>query len=142
MFVPQFQAAMAREYVWQIGDPVPTTGLWVRYNEDELPDDGVRAEYPIYQNTRGMCVYNATDPETSNAGESEPTDAFWQALGAMHNGQMSEGIDVEDCEWYEVEFINSLVGMLVEHDADDLPMEIGELFDHATREVRGGGASE
>ena len=138
MFIPQFQAAMAREYVWQIGDPVPHTGLWVRYNEDELPDDGMRAEYPIYQNTRGMGVYNATDPETSNADAVEPTDAFWEALRSMHNGDMGEGIGVEDCEWYEVEFVHSVMSMMIEHDADDLPMEIGELFDHATREVRGG----
>lgn len=108
------------EYVWYVSDPVQVVGLWKR-----TP----RYEFPLYQNTRGQAVFNAADADEGNADEYEPTDAFWQAIEQLTE-PIGEGepIDVRDCEWYEREFISEVMGLMAEHEGDDIPAEIGQLL--------------
>lgn len=127
MFIPALDAISNREYVWMIGDPVPSVGLWVRYGEDE--SEFPAGEYPIYQNTRGKAMFNSTNPGVNTSAVESPTAAFWDALRQLHDGT-GDRIDVGDCEWYEREFVNSLLGVLTQ-DEEAYPEEIGELLAHA-----------
>jgi hypothetical protein len=121
-----------QEYVWYIGDPVATVGLWRR-------EDGT--EFPVYQQTRGQAVFNSRHADESNIGTEEPTTAFFDALRSLNHGdydpETDDGLDVEGCEWYEVEFLNELLRIAAEQEP---PESVGRLFAHA--QVRGGGGDE
>ena len=104
------------EYYWYVSDPIPAVGLWKRTG---------RYEMPIYQNTRGVGVFNALSEDEGSDTDREPTDAFWDALEDVVT---DAEIDAEDCEWYEREFIYQLLDVAAESDPDDLPTEIGQLF--------------
>lgn len=137
MFLPSFEHITNREYVWMVGDPVPSVGLWVRYESDEEFEDS--GEYPIYQNTRGKGMFNSTNIDINTSDVTEPTAAFWDALRQLQTPG-EERIDVEDCEWYEREFVNSLIGVLQQE--GDKPEEIGELFAQAQGESATNGGDE
>ncbi|MFW5896322.1 MAG: hypothetical protein ACOCUA_02950 [archaeon] len=114
--IPLLEDLERVEYFWYVSDPVPAVGLWKRTG---------RYEMPIYQNTRGMGVFNALSEDEGSETDREPTDAFWDALEDV----VSEGeIDAQGCEWYETEFIHTLLNVAAECDEEDLPTEIGQLF--------------
>lgn len=133
--IPELETATARTYVFYVGEPIGSVGLWKRYDDslDEDVPEAFAREYPIFQNTRGRGIWNSSDTETSNVGLKEPTDAFWRALQQLASEQQSltGGIDVDECEWYEVEAIQSVVDMTLSVDADDIPAEIGGLLAYA-----------
>lgn len=118
------------KYVWYIGDPIPSTGLWVRKNGNE---------YPIYENTRGQQAwYSFEVGEFDNAQITELSDAFIEWLAHHHrvrNGLVenesifpaSTIVDDEpdaDPEWYEIELLNTI-------DNPDLTPEQEDLLEWA-----------
>jgi hypothetical protein len=119
-------------YVWYVGDPVATVGLWRREGD---------TEFPVYQQTRGKAVFNARHADESTIGTEEPTTAFFDALRALDNGEYDpetdDGLNVAGCEWYEVEFLDALLGIAAQ---GDVPSSIEQLFVHA--QVRDGGDGE
>lgn len=114
------------EYVWYVGDPVPTIGLWKRSRGSEVP---------IYQNTRGKGVFNGVSISDGDIDATDPTAAFWDALDELVTGE-GDGIDVEGCEWYEIEFLNDVAGIGINAETADIPAEVGQLFSIA--QERGG----
>lgn len=128
--IPAVKAGLVKDYVFFIGDPIRTVSLWKRYGEpeDAVPEE-YTAEYPIYANTRGQGVWNTEEPGETNQETVEPTDAFWNAVWDIRHND-SGSIDVEDCEWYEREVIQSLLHML--HD-EATTVEMGGLFAYAER---------
>ena len=128
MNIPPLNIEQTRTYVFYIGEPIGTVGLWKRYQGDDGGE-----EYPIYQNTRGRGIWNSCDTATTNQDCEHPTDAFWRVLEQLTNGQrtLDGGFDVEDCYWYEIETLESVMAMATQHDADDLPVEIGGLLAYA-----------
>jgi len=120
------------EYVWYVGDPLATVGLWRREGD---------TEFPVYQQTRGKAVFNARHADESTIGTEEPTTAFFDALRALDNGEYDpetdDGLNVAGCEWYEVEFLDALLRIAAQ---GDVPSSIEQLFVHA--QVRDGGDGE
>jgi len=114
------------EYVWYLGDPVPTIGLWKRSRGSEVS---------IYQNTRGKGVFNGVSISAGDADATDPTVAFWDALNELVTGE-GGGIDVEGCEWYEIEFLDDVVDIGINAETADIPAEVGRLFSIA--QERGG----
>jgi len=129
MNIPELTDPADEEYVWYIGDPVATVGLWRREGD---------TEFPVYQQTRGEAVFNSRHADESSIGTKDPTAAFFDALRELNNGEYDpetdDGLDVEGCEWYEIEFLNALLGVAGQ---GNLPASIGRLFVHA--EMRDGG---
>ena len=116
------------DYYWYVGDPLPTVSLYKRTG---------RYEMPIYENTRGQAVFHGADVDDGTSDEHEPTDAFWSALETFIDGR-AERIDVEECEWYEREFLQSLVNVGAETDPERVPTEIGQLFAQVDDDYGGG----
>jgi hypothetical protein len=106
------------EYVWYVGDPVPTVGLWKRTRGHEVP---------IYQNTRGEAVFNGLSVSDGDIDATEPTSAFWNALNELINSD-AEKIDVGYSKWFEIEFINAVAGIGIDKDDSENPIEVGQLF--------------
>ncbi len=126
--IPAFERLEHRKYVWYVNEPIGATSLWVRYEDrDEMQSEFGTAEYPIYQNTRGLGTWNSTDVEYGTGAEEEPTDAFWEALAQFRTE--AEEIDLEDCEWYEAEAIKSLINNL--NQTEEWSDEMIQLVDHA-----------
>jgi len=118
-----------KEYVWYVDDPVATVGLWRREGD---------TEFPIYQQTRGLAVFNSRHADESTIGTEDPTPAFFGALQELNNGgydpETDDGLDVVGCEWYEVEFLDELLRVAAEQGP---PESIRRLVAHA--QVRDGG---
>jgi len=110
------------EYKWHVGEPVALVSLW-----KVTPT----YEFPIYQQTRGYAVFNSSEHESGNIDSVDPTPAFWTALRDVIDEETSE-VDVEDCEWYESEFIGELLNVAA-LDEGGMLMEIGQLFAIALR---------
>jgi len=120
------------EYVWYVGDPLATVGLWWREGD---------TEFPVYQQTRGQAMFNSRRADESAIGTEDPTPAFFDALRALEYGEYDpetdDGLDVEGCEWYEVEFLNSLLRVAAQ---GEMPTSIKRLSVHA--QMRDGGGDE
>ena len=131
MSFPELTDPADEGYVWYIGDPVTTVGLWRREGD---------TEFPVYQQTRGQAVFNTRHADESTIDTEDPTPAFFDALQELNNGaydpETDDGLDVEGCKWYEIEFLDSLLGVASQ---GDLPASIGRLFVHAEMRLSGGG---
>jgi len=129
MSIPGLTDPADDEYIWYVGDPVATVGLWRREGD---------TEFPVYQQNRGVAMFNSRYADESTIGTEEPTTAFFDALRSLNNGgydpETDDGLDVEGCEWYEVEFLNELLRVAAEQEP---PESIRRLFAHA--QVRAGG---
>lgn len=113
------------KYVFYVGENIGAVGLWKRTPE---------YEFPIFQNTRGQGVFMSPDVNFGNLNKVEPTDEFYDAVRQITDSDVME-IDVEDCEWYEREFVHAVVNMAAEKGRDGIPTEVGQLVTHA--EMRG-----
>jgi len=122
------------QYVIYTGDTITTVSLWRR-------EDG--REYPIYANTRGLCVWYSLDPECYESTTAEPlskTLKEWLAhfyrvqQGLLDDESMfaAERVDADqpDAEpvWYETEILNAF-------DSRSLTPEQTDLLEWAYREV-------
>jgi len=129
MSIPELTDPTDEKYIWYVGDPVATVGLWRR-------EDGT--EFPVYQQTRGQAVFNSRRVNESTIDTADPTPAFFDALRSLGSGdydpETDDGLDVEGCEWYEVEFLNELLRVSAEQEP---PESIRRLLAHA--QARDGG---
>jgi hypothetical protein len=109
------------EYVFYVGENIGNISLWERSTSDWDHVDW-QHERPIYANTRGQGVWYSSSPDEYHGTEPvEPTEAFWNALKQITDPEGGR-IDVEDCEWYECEVVQSTIQM-VEAGAVTDPME-------------------
>jgi len=113
-------------YLWAVSENIKATGLWKH---------GLGYEYPVYQNTRGKAVFNSAVPGSGTSEWVQPSNAFWEMMTAYANG--ADEIKVEEAEWYEVEFLEALDGVLRTSDQSEIPSEIGQLLSYAEEVTAG-----
>ncbi len=101
-----------------------------------MQSEGGTAEYPIYQNTRGLCVWMSSDTDYGDGDTEEPSDAFWEALDKIRDPDWHGEISLEDCTWYEREALGAMNRSV--DNPDDYSGEMLELMNHAKRQCRDG----
>lgn len=133
--IPAVDRLEHKKYVWEVGGSVNVVTLWIRFQDrEEMEYEYNTAEYPIYQNTRGLSAWMATDSDWTDYNKEEPSEEFWKALDKIRDSDWHGEISTDECRWYEAEALDALYNVVM--DTGEYSDEMTELITYAQRQVR------